>query len=40
VVPNYLFDWLAPRLLPTRFLDRLIARRLGLLPGTGAGAAQ
>lgn len=35
VVPSYLFDWALPRLLPTRVLDRLIAKRMGLLPQTG-----
>ena len=39
VVPNYLLDWTLPRLLPTRFLDRLIAKRLGLLPEKGGSAA-
>jgi len=32
VVPNYLLDWILPRLLPARLLDRLIAKRMGLLP--------
>jgi NAD(P)-dependent dehydrogenase (short-subunit alcohol dehydrogenase family) len=32
VVPNYLFDWALPRLLPTRLLDFIVAKRLGLLP--------
>ncbi len=32
VVPNYLFDWVFPRLLPTRLLDWLIARQMKLLP--------
>lgn len=40
VVPNYLADWLLPRLLPTRFLDRMIARRLGLLPEKGGSVTQ
>ncbi|MBY6241901.1 SDR family NAD(P)-dependent oxidoreductase [Methylosinus sp. Sm6] len=30
VVPNYLLDWVLPRMLPARLLDRIIARRLGL----------
>jgi NAD(P)-dependent dehydrogenase (short-subunit alcohol dehydrogenase family) len=30
VVPNYLSDWLLPRALPARVLDRVIARRMGL----------
>lgn len=38
VVPNYLLDWLLPRLLPTRFVDRLIARRMKLLPQAGDDA--
>ncbi|CAN2534154.1 hypothetical+protein [Methylocapsa aurea] len=32
VVPSYLLDWLLPRLLPARLLDRLLAKRMGLLP--------
>jgi NAD(P)-dependent dehydrogenase (short-subunit alcohol dehydrogenase family) len=32
VVQNYLLDWVLPRILPTRILDRLITKRLGLLP--------
>ncbi len=32
VVPNYLTDWMLPRMLPARLLDWLIAKRLGLLP--------
>jgi NAD(P)-dependent dehydrogenase (short-subunit alcohol dehydrogenase family) len=32
VVPNYLLDWMLPRLLPARLLDRIIARRVGLRP--------
>ncbi len=40
VVPNYLSDWLLPRLLPTRFLDWMIAKRLGLLPEKGGSVTQ
>ena len=29
VVANYLLDWTLPRLLPTRLLDKLMAKRLG-----------
>ncbi|PWB94845.1 SDR family NAD(P)-dependent oxidoreductase [Methylosinus sporium] len=32
VVPNYLLDWLLPRLLPARLVDRILAKRMGLLP--------
>jgi NAD(P)-dependent dehydrogenase (short-subunit alcohol dehydrogenase family) len=32
VLPNYLTDWILPRIIPTRLLDWLIARRLKLLP--------
>lgn len=32
VVPKHFFNWTIPRLLPTRFLDWLIAREMGLLP--------
>lgn len=32
IVPNYLLDWVFPRILPTRLLDRLIAARIGLRP--------
>ncbi len=32
VVRNYIADWLLPRLSPTRLVDRLIAKQLGLLP--------
>ncbi|OAI22336.1 oxidoreductase [Methylosinus sp. R-45379] len=32
VVPNYLLDWLLPRLLPARLVDRILAERMGLLP--------
>jgi NAD(P)-dependent dehydrogenase (short-subunit alcohol dehydrogenase family) len=32
VVPNYWLDWALPRALPTRLLDRIIARRIGLRP--------
>ncbi len=39
VAPNYFFDWLLPRLMPARLLDWLVAKRLGLLPGKGEGAA-
>jgi len=32
-IPNrYVLGWLLPRLLPARWLDRVIARRLGLFP--------
>ena len=31
VVRRYLLDWTLPRLLPARWLDWLIARRLGFL---------
>jgi hypothetical protein len=37
VVPNYLLDWVLPRILPTRLLDRLIAERMGLRPPAGGG---
>lgn len=39
VVSSHLFDWTVPRLLPTRALDWLIARRAGLLPDAGRPAA-
>jgi len=32
IVPNYLLDWLLPRLLPARLVDRIAAKRMGLLP--------
>jgi hypothetical protein len=32
VVPNYLLDWVLPLALPTRLLDWIVARRVGLLP--------
>lgn len=31
MAPSLLFDWIVPRLLPRRMVDRLFARRLGLL---------
>ncbi|KAA9339303.1 SDR family NAD(P)-dependent oxidoreductase [Hymenobacter busanensis] len=31
IVPNRLQDWVLPRLLPARLLDRLIGRQIGLL---------
>lgn len=34
VVPNYLLDWILPRALPARWLDRLIARKMGLTAQT------
>lgn len=38
IVPNYLLDWVLPRALPARWVDRLIARRMGLLPQCGRDA--
>ncbi len=35
VVPRPLLDWTLPRLLPTRLLDRLLAKRLGFLESRG-----
>ncbi len=35
VVRNYLAEWLLPRLSPARFIDRLIAKELELLPQQG-----
>lgn len=35
VVSRPLLDWVLPRLLPERLLDRLAAKRLGLLPSKG-----
>ena len=32
LAPNMLFDWIVPRLLPRRWVDRIFARRLGLTP--------
>ena len=32
VVPQQLLNWTLPRLLPKRFLDRLISRQIGLAP--------
>jgi hypothetical protein len=32
VVPNYLLDWVFPRILPARLLDRIIAAQIGLRP--------
>jgi len=32
LAPSLLFDWIVPRTLPRRWVDRLFARRLGLLP--------
>lgn len=32
LAPSLLFDWIVPRLLPRRWIDRFFARRLGLLP--------
>jgi len=32
VVDNYVLDWLLPRLLPARLVDRMIAKRLNLAP--------
>lgn len=31
LAPSLLFDWIVPRLLPRRMVDRLFAQRLGLL---------
>lgn len=31
LTPSYLFDWLLPRLLPPRWIDRMFAKRLSLL---------
>jgi NAD(P)-dependent dehydrogenase (short-subunit alcohol dehydrogenase family) len=33
VVPSRFTSWTLPRLLPARIVDRILARRLGLLPG-------
>jgi short-subunit dehydrogenase len=30
LAPNLLLDWIVPRMLPRRIVDRLFARRLGL----------
>ena len=30
LAPDLLFDWIVPRLLPRRWVDRLFAQRLGL----------
>lgn len=32
LAPDLLFDWIVPRMLPRRWVDRLFAGRLGLLP--------
>ena len=31
VVPNHLFSWIIPRILPKRMLDKMIAKNLGFL---------
>lgn len=31
LAPDYVFDWLVPRLLPRRWVDRIFAKRLGLI---------
>jgi short-subunit dehydrogenase len=31
LAPSLLFDWIVPRLLPRRMVDRLFAQRLGML---------
>lgn len=31
LAPSLLFDWIVPRMLPRRMVDRLFARRLGLM---------
>jgi len=31
LTPSYLFDWLLPRLLPPRWIDRMFAKRLSLM---------
>jgi NAD(P)-dependent dehydrogenase (short-subunit alcohol dehydrogenase family) len=31
LAPDYAFDWLVPRLLPRRWVDRIFAERLGIL---------
>ena len=36
LAPDLLFDWIVPRLLPRRMVDRLFAQRLGLTPQTAA----
>ena len=36
LAPDLLFDWIVPRLLPRRMVDRLFAQRLGLTPQTTA----
>jgi NAD(P)-dependent dehydrogenase (short-subunit alcohol dehydrogenase family) len=38
VVPNYFLDWVLPRALPARWVDRLIAKRMGLLSPAERGA--
>lgn len=32
LAPNLFFDWVVPRALPRRWVDKIFARRLGLLP--------
>jgi hypothetical protein len=31
LAPDYLFDWVVPRVLPRRWIDRIFAKRLGLV---------
>ena len=31
LAPDMLFDWIVPRLLPPRWVDRIFAQRLGLM---------
>jgi len=31
LTPSYVFDWMLPRLLPSRWIDRLFAKRLSLM---------
>jgi hypothetical protein len=31
LAPRLLFDWILPRAMPPRWLDRVFARRLGLV---------
>ena len=43
IVPNRLTNWIIPRLMPMRILDKLISRFMGIKrrspPGTGGGSA-
>jgi NAD(P)-dependent dehydrogenase (short-subunit alcohol dehydrogenase family) len=33
LAPSLFFDWIVPRMLPRRLIDRLFAQRLGMLKG-------